>query len=99
MLEEKLKLVSKLWEGGIRTEYSYDGEENLDQQFLQAKTKGIPWAVVLNYKTYFSPDNAAPTVRVRPLDEKSKEGKGIDAYEVLILILILILIFLTHRCI
>ena len=78
VLPEKLKLTARLWEAGVRSEYSYDPELNLDDQLLQARTKGIDWAVVLNYKTYFSAEGAPPTVRLRSLDGAKSEGKGRD---------------------
>ena len=36
----------------------------------------------MNYKTYFSPDGAPPTVRLRQLDAGKTEGKGKDTHEV-----------------
>ena len=72
MLPEKLKLAARLWEAGIRAEYAFDAEMNLDGQLGVARGKGIPWAVVLNYKTYFSTeDEGHRMVRLRALDKVS----------------------------
>lgn len=47
LCEERIKLVSLLWENGIKAEHSYKQNPKLLQQLQYCEDHQIPWAVVI----------------------------------------------------
>lgn len=47
MVEERLKLISDLWAGGVRAEHSYKGNPKLLAQFKYCESQAIPLCVII----------------------------------------------------
>lgn len=47
LLEERMDVVDMLWDAEIKAELSYKVKPKLPQQFKQAETNGVPFAVIL----------------------------------------------------
>ncbi|GME22393.1 hypothetical protein GTA08_BOTSDO13370 [Neofusicoccum parvum] len=47
LLPERMEVARTLWEAGIKTEFSWKVKPKLPQQFKQAETGGVPFAIIL----------------------------------------------------
>ncbi|KAK2771714.1 Cytoplasmic and mitochondrial histidine tRNA synthetase [Emmonsiellopsis sp. PD_33] len=77
LLKERMEVSRKLWEAGIKAEFSYKLKPKLPQQFKAAESNGVPFAVILG-----EDELAAGKVRVKEMGLKEghpeKDGVLVD---------------------
>ena len=47
LLKERMEIAKRLWDAGIKTEFSWKVKPKLPQQFKAAEVNGVPFAVIL----------------------------------------------------
>ncbi|EAW24854.1 histidine--tRNA ligase [Aspergillus fischeri NRRL 181] len=74
MLKERMDVCQKLWNAGIKAEFSYKIKPKLPQQFKAAEQGGVPFAVILG-----EDELAAGQVRIKELglEEGHPEKEGV----------------------
>ncbi|KAF7116677.1 hypothetical protein CNMCM5793_005169 [Aspergillus hiratsukae] len=74
MLKERMDVCQKLWNAGIKAEFSYKTKPKLPQQFKAAEQGGVPFAVILG-----EDELAAGKVRIKEmgLEEGHPEKEGV----------------------
>jgi histidyl-tRNA synthetase len=77
MLKERMEVSQKLWQAGIKAEFSYKVKPKLPQQFKAAESGGVPFAVILGEE-----EMKAGKVRIKemglPEGHAEKEGVEVD---------------------
>jgi histidyl-tRNA synthetase len=77
LLEDRMRIAAKLWEAGVKAEFSAKEKPKLPQQFKAAEVAGVPLAVILG-----EDELKAGKVRVKTLGlpdgHPEKEGRLVD---------------------
>lgn len=77
LLPQRMEVARRLWEAGIKAEFSWKVKPKLPQQFKAAETNGVPFAVILG-----DDELAAGKCRIKemglPDGHEEKEGVMID---------------------
>ncbi|KAJ6126845.1 histidine--tRNA ligase mitochondrial [Penicillium sp. IBT 18751x] len=75
MLKERMEVAQKLWQAGIKAEFSYKVKPKLPQQFKAAEQGGVPFAVILGEE-----ELKAGKVRIKEmgLPEGHAEKEGVE---------------------